>query len=87
MGIPITINKGGINPVKIVISNPNKDNIPIDHTTPTVTTNIEYIVALNDLKNKYNIKEVINIESAKNILISEATLVVELALIKGNPDL
>ena len=59
-GIPITIINGGINAVKTVISNPKNPNVPKDHATPIKTTKTEINVALIDLKNIKNIKEVTN---------------------------
>ena len=44
-------------------------------------------MTLNDLKNRYKIKEVIKMESAKKMTISSLTFVVEFALMYGSPDL
>ena len=81
LGMPITIISGGIKPVKSVISKSNNDKTPSDQTTPILTTSMEYIITLNERKNKYKISEVTKIESNKNNSTSSATLVVEFALI------
>ncbi len=46
LGIPITIIKGGISAVKMVISKPNKPIIPNDQLTPISTTTMDMKVAL-----------------------------------------
>jgi hypothetical protein len=59
-GIPITIITGGTRAIKSEISYPNNDIVPKEKTTPNITTSIEDITALNDLKNKNSINEVIS---------------------------
>ena len=59
-GIPITIITGGTRAIKREISYPNNDIVPKQKTTPNITTSIEDITALNDLKNKNSINEVIS---------------------------
>ena len=69
-GIPITIIKGGISAVKIVISYFNHPKSPKAHITPIRTTNIEMNVALKDLKKRKKIKLVSNIADNTNTPIS-----------------
>ena len=54
-GIPITISRGGISPVRTDILKPNKTSIPTDQTTPTIITAKEKTTGKMERKNKNNI--------------------------------
>ena len=69
-GIPITMIRGGIKAVKIVISYPIHPKVPKAQTTPKRTTTMDIKVARMDRKNKKKIKEVIPIAPKTNIPIS-----------------
>tara|TARA_B100001109_G_scaffold146831_1_gene119531 strand:+ start:591 stop:1046 length:456 start_codon:yes stop_codon:yes gene_type:complete len=58
LGIPITIISGGIIAVSTVNSYSKSPTIPRVHITPIETVKTEIIVALKDLKNKKNIRDV-----------------------------
>lgn len=76
LGIPITIIKGGIIAVSTVNSYSKIPTIPSVQITPIQTVIIEINVALNDLKNKKNMKEVTIIARIMN-LPSSALIVSE----------
>ena len=69
LGTPITIINGGISAVITVISQFRNPNTPKDHITPIKTTIREIKVALKDLKNRKNIKEVKAIAEKTKTLI------------------
>ena len=69
-GIPITIIKGGISAVSMVISYFNHPKTPNAHITPMRTTNKEINVALKDLKKRKKIKLVSNIADITKTPIS-----------------
>ena len=66
----MTIIRGGINAVSIVISYPIKPKMPKAHITPIITTNIEINVARKDRKNRKKIKVVSSIAEITKIPIS-----------------
>ena len=85
-GIPITIIRGGIKAVRTVISYPSHPKIPKAHITPTATTIKEIKVALNDLKNRKKMKEVINVAPRINKPISSTIFCAFKVLIYGIPE-
>jgi len=85
-GIPITIKTGGTKAIRIEISYPIKAIEPKEKITPIITTIIEEIVALNDLKNKNKIRAVINKVNKINIEISFFTFTESTVLIYGKPE-
>ena len=82
----MTITKGGIKPISIVISNPINPIVPKDHVTPINTTTIEINTTLKDLKKKKSKPEVTSIASITNNNKSDLTLFIVTDLIKGNPE-
>ena len=93
-GIPITIIKGGIRPVRTDISKSpagvliiKSPRIPTVQTTPIITTNNEIKVALKDLKKRKKIIDVIiNAKITKveiSLLILEAIFHLYLYLYKS----
>ena len=70
LGIPMTMIRGGINAVSIVISYPIQPKIPKAHMTPMTTTNIEINVARKDRKNRKKIMVVTSIAEITKIPIS-----------------
>ena len=70
LGIPITMITGGTKAVKIVTLYPKYPIIPKENITPKITTIIDTTVALNDRKNRNNIKDVIKRVSKINTDIS-----------------
>ena len=66
----MTMIKGGIRAVRTVISYSNNPIIPNVHITPISTTIMDMSVALNDLKKKKKIKDVIPKAARMNFPIS-----------------
>ena len=66
----MTMIRGGINAVSIVISYPIQPKIPKAHITPITTTNIEINVARKDRKNRKKIMVVTSIAEITKTPIS-----------------
>ena len=84
--MPITIIKGGISPIKTVISKPNKPIVPKDHVTAMTTTTMEIRTTLNDLKKKKSKDEVTIMASKTNNNSSDFTLFIVTERINGKPE-
>ena len=82
----MTIIRGGINAVRIVISYPIQPKIPKAHMTPIITTNIEINVARKDRKNRKKIKLVSSIADTTKIPISSTIFCAFRVRIYGIPE-
>ena len=77
---------GGTRAVRAVMSYSNKPIKPKENKTPFATTIIDINVALNDRKNIYKIKDVINNVNNINIDTSSLTFIESIVLKYGMPE-
>ena len=83
----MTMIRGGINAVSIVISYPIQPKIPKAHMTPMTTTNIEINVARKDRKNRKKIMVVTSIAEITKTPISSTIFCAFSVRMYGIPDI